>query len=116
MATKKKTSSKKLSQKVQKMIQTDVFKSIAIASVLLNVLFLITIVVLTATSTFDRELYLSARERYCKNTASIKARSEELGSKTAAKQEWQIDCVGKDFYPFYKEATDRYQADLNQEK
>jgi hypothetical protein len=118
MATKKKTTSKKISNKVQQIIQTDVFKSIAIASVLLNVLFLVTVVVLTNvltnTSTFDRKLYISARERYCDNSEVLKSRSEELGSKKAALMERQVDCNGKDFSPFYKEALEKYKAHSEQ--
>lgn len=112
MTTKKKPS-KKIAQKVNKIVQTDIFKSIAIASVLLNVLFLITVVVLTSTSTFDRKLYTAAREQYCDNS-STKHRAEELGSKQLALQERQVDCIGDDFAPFYKEALDKYRAKVNE--
>lgn len=115
MATKKKTPSKKFSQKVHKIVQTDMFKSVAIASVLLNILFLVSIFVLTSTSTFDRQLYTGARERYCQNVDAVRERAEELGSERAAVEEWQVDCIGKDFKPFYKEAVDKYRAQLNQE-
>lgn len=114
MATKKKTTRKKISNKVQQIVQTDVFKSIAIASVLLNILFLVTVVVLTSTATFDRKLYISARERYCGNKEVLKSRSEELGSKKAAVMERQVDCNGKDFNPFYNEAIEKYKAHSEQ--
>lgn len=115
MATKKKTTGKKFSQKVHKIVQTDVFKSIAIASVLLNILFLVAIFVLTSTNTFDRKLYTASRDRYCENIEAVRSRAKELGSEKAAVKEWQIDCIGKDFKPFYKEALDKYRAQLNQE-
>lgn len=108
MATKKKSS-----KKVQKIIKGDIVKSVAIASVLLNILFLVSILVLTATDTFDRRVYVGARTRYCQNEKSIQERAEELGSETQALQEWQVDCVGEEFAPFYKEALDKYQAHLN---
>lgn len=111
---KAKKSSKKITQKVQAIVQADVFKSIAIASVLLNILFLVTIVVLTSTSTFDRKLYTAARERYCNNTESIKHRAEELGSKQAAKEERQIDCLDDTFSPFFQEAVEKYRAQPSQ--
>lgn len=110
MATKK---SKKISQKVQKIIKGDFLKSIAIASVLLNVLFLVSIFVLTATDTFDRRVYTGARNRYCQNSASVESRAKELGSEKAALQEREIDCIGSKFQPFYKEALDKYRAEVN---
>lgn len=113
MTTKKKPT-KKISQKVRNIVQTDVFKSIGIASVLLNILFLVTIVVLTSTSTFDRKLYTAAREQYCNNKASVQHRAEELGSEQVALQERQIDCIGEAFAPFYKEALDKYRATSNE--
>lgn len=114
MATKKKSSGKKLSQKVQKIVQTDMFRSVAIASVLLNILFFVTIIVFTSTNTFDRQLYLSAQERYCNNIDGVKDRAKQLGSNEAAEEEWQVDCIGKQFKPFYKEAIDKYRASSNQ--
>lgn len=115
MANKKTSSSKKkISQKVQKIVQTDVFKSVAIASVLLNILFFVTIIVFTSTNTFDRKLYLSAQDRYCDNIDGVKDRAEQLGSTQAAEQEWQIDCIGKQFKPFYSEALDKFRASSNQ--
>ncbi len=110
MATKKKTTSKKISQKVRAIVQADMFKSIAVASVLLNILFLVTIVVLTSSSTFDHKLYSSARERYCNNSESLKNRANELGNTEAAIEERQVDCVGEDFRPFYNEAIDKFRA------
>ncbi len=110
MATKKKTTPKKISQKVRAIVQADVFKSVAVASVLLNVLFVITIVVLTSSSTFDHKLYTSARERYCSSSESFKNRAQELGDKNVAARERQVDCIGKDFRPFYNEALEKYNA------
>jgi hypothetical protein len=109
----KKSTSKKVSQKVQKIIKGDVIKSVAIASVLLNVLFLVSIFVLGATDTFDRRVYVGARTRYCENHNSVKARAKVLGSEKAALSEREIDCVGEKFQPFYKEALDKYKAEVN---
>lgn len=114
MATKKK-SSKKFSQKVQNIIKADISRSLAITSILLNVLFLVSILVITSTDTFDRKLFVSSQDRYCSNAAGVQKRVEELGSKEAAAQEWQIDCVGQDFYPYYKEAVDKFRAANNEQ-
>lgn len=120
MATKKKSpkgkkvSNKKFLAKVHHAVQEDVVKSLAIASVLLNVLFLVSIIVLTSTNVFDRGLYTYAQENYCKNIDGVRQRAEKLGSEKAAIDEWQVTCVGKNFEPFYKEAVDKYRAQENQ--
>jgi len=102
--------SKKFNKKVSKIVQSDVFKSIAVASILLNILFLISIFVLTSTDTFDRRLFLEARSRYCQNGAGVDRRAEKLGSEKMALEELQIDCIGKDFKPFYNEALKKFDA------
>lgn len=113
MATNKK-SQKKLSKKVQKIVKGDVTKSVAIASVLLNILFLVSIFVITATDAFDRRVYVSSKARYCQNQASIQERAAVLGSESAALQEREVDCIGSTFKPFYKEALEKYKAQMNQ--
>lgn len=117
MATKKK-SPKKISKgflsKVHRAVQEDVVKSLAIASILLNVLFLVCAVVLTSSNIFDRSAFNYAQSNYCKNIANVEARAEELGNEKEAINEWQISCIGKDFQPFYKEAVDKYRAQTNQ--
>jgi hypothetical protein len=113
MATTKKTS-KKVAQKVRAIVQADVFKSIATASVLLNILFLVTVVVLTSSSTFDHKLYTSARERYCNNAGALKSRAHDLGDANAAATEWQINCISKNFEPFYNEAIEKFEAQNKQ--
>lgn len=110
---KKKSSPRKISQKVQKIVKGDVVKSVAIASILLNVLFLVSLFVLTATDTFDRRVYVGARSRYCDNHSSIKERAKALGSEKAALQEREIDCIGENFKPFYQEALDKYRAKVD---
>lgn len=113
MATSKKTTTKKISKKVQAMVQSDVFKSVAIASVLLNILFLVSIFVLTSTSTFDRSVYKAARNQYCKNVDGLRSRAKELGSEKAALLEIQIDCASGNFTPFYNEAIEKFKAQSN---
>lgn len=108
MATKK--NSNKLSKKARKISQADVIKSIAITSVLLNVLFLVSVFVLTNSTTFNRNVYTSARARYCENSESSKERGGELGDEKKAEREKTVDCIGKDFKPFYQEAIEKYEA------
>ena len=113
MKTSKKTSSKSVSIKAQKVFKSDAMKSVAIASLLLNSLFLISIVVITRTNTFDHRVYSAAKNRYCANIEGVSERAQELGSEKAAIEEYQVNCVGKDFQPFYNEALQKYQAQVN---
>lgn len=114
MAKSKKTPSKAFTKKVQNIVKGDVVKSVAIASVLLNVLFLVSIVVLTSTNAFDHHFYNAARNHYCANSSAVKDLTEELGNEEAAKAQFEVDCVGKDFLPFYKEALQKFKAEANQ--
>lgn len=117
MATKKKSpskTSKTFKGRVHTLVESDVFKSVAIASILLNILFLITIFVLTSTDTFDRQFFQATRDKYCQNIGGVQVRAVELGSDKKAVSEWQIDCVGSDFKPYYEEAVIKFNAQTNQ--
>lgn len=110
MATKKKPNKKVIRKKVTKLMESDVFHSIAIVSVLLNILFLVSIFVLSSTDTFDRKFYNSAKTRYCSNVQGIEDRAKELGSEASAVREWQITCVSKEYKPFYNESVEKFNA------
>lgn len=114
MAKNKKKPSKSVRERARRIVKSDAITSVAIVSVLLNVLFLISIIVLTNASTFDHRVYQAAKHRYCHNVDGFEARAKELGSEKAAKEELQINCVGSDFEPFYNEALQKYQAQVNQ--
>lgn len=107
---KKKKVSKSVSAKVKKATKSDLFTSVAIASVLLNILFLVSVLVLTSTNSFDRKFYQTSRAKYCENLQAVEDRAVELGDDKAAIEEWQTDCIGKDFKPFYDEAVEKYRA------
>lgn len=104
---------KKLSKKVKKIVNSDVFTSIAIVSLLLNVLFLVSLFVLTSTDTFNKDLYSGVKNKYCSNIQGIRERAEELGSEDKAVREWQVDCVSKEFKPYFDEAVKKFNAQLN---
>src|ERR1700759_852498 len=98
MATSKKPT-KAFHKKVLRIVEGDTLKSIAAASVLLNILFLVSIFVLTSTSTFDRRFYTAARQHYCNNIDGIKSRAKELGDEKQAVREWEITCISTNFRP-----------------
>ncbi len=107
---KAKAHNKKWWHRVHQVVHTDVFKSIAIASFLLNVLFLVCIFVFTSTGSFDRSVYKAAQNRYCKNVEGVEQRAEELNNEQKALDEWRVTCVSKEFQPYYKEAVDKFNA------
>lgn len=113
MAKSSKKSSKRLSAKVKKAVKSDVFTSVAILSILLNVLLLVSVFVLTTNDTYDTKLYNSVRARYCKNVDGVIKRAEELGDSDKALQEWKVNCVSKEFAPYYQEAIKKFQATEN---
>lgn len=110
MAKSKNTSGKRFSNKVHKIVKSDLFTSIAIASVMLNVLFFAGIFVLTSTDAFDRKVYTSVLNKYCRNIDGVVDRAEELGSEELALKEWKVTCVSDDFTPYYKEAVEKFEA------
>jgi len=107
---KKKTSVNKIRGRVMHVVESDMFRAVAIASVLLNILFLVCIFVLSSTDTFDRRFYESSRNRYCQNVDGVFERASELGDEKKAVKEWQITCVSEEFAPMYKEAIDKFNA------
>lgn len=111
-----KSSSKRgFTQRVHELTKRDIFTSIAVVSVLLNVLFLATVLVLTNSDTFSRELYSAAREQYCQNINALEKRAEVIGSTDLAVEERNIDCIGDTFLPFYNEAIEKYRAQSSEE-
>ncbi len=110
MAKSSKKSPKKLSNKVTSIVKSDVFTSIAIVSIVLNVLLLVGLFVLTTSNTYDTAVFTSVRSRYCKNIDGVVKRAEELGSSQAALQEWKVNCVAKEFAPYYQEAIQKFEA------
>ncbi len=108
MATKKPQNN--FRKKVGRVVESDMFLSLAIASVLLNVLFFVSIFVLTSTDTFDRRFYNSSRTRYCANVSGVEERAKELADEKTAVKEWQITCVSTEFKPFYDESVAKFNA------
>ena len=112
MAKKKLTSTKngRFLKKVHQLTEKDIFTSFAIASILLNILFFATIIVLTSTNTFDMSMYKAVRSQYCQNINGVKVRAQKLGSDEDAIIEWHVVCQSDDFQPFLKEAIEKYKA------
>lgn len=111
---KKTTHNKSWWRRVHSIVHADVFKSVAIASLLLNVLFLVSVFVFTSTDTFDRRFYNMSREKYCKNYEGVIERAKELNDEQKALDEWRITCVSSEFKPFYQEAVEKFRARNNE--
>lgn len=113
---KKSSSSKRgFTQRVHELTKKDIVTSVAVVSVLLNVLFLATVLVLTSSETFSREVYTAARDQYCQNISSLEKRVEAIGSTDLALEERSIDCIDESFYPYYNEAIEKYRAQYTEE-
>lgn len=109
MATVKKTP-RSAAKRIKQMVTSDVFRSIAVVSIVFNILFLASVYVLTNTDTFDRSFYNAARKQYCQNVDGVRARASELSSEKAAVKEWQVTCVSQEFQPYYNEAIEKFNA------
>lgn len=115
MATKKtksKKPAKRFLTKVHALTEKDIFKSIAITSILFNVLFLAVFLVVTNTSSFDRNIYSAVRSEYCKNIDAVKKRAEKLGDEKAALVEWHVTCISDEFAKYHEEAVTKFKANI----
>jgi hypothetical protein len=110
MAKSSKKSGKRFTNKVHKVVKSDIFTSVAILSIVLNMFLLAGVFVLTSADTYDRSLYESVRVKYCKNVDGVVERSKELGSSADALKEWKVTCLSDEFAPFYKEALKKFEA------
>ena len=108
-----KKSGKKLSSKVQSLVKSDLFTSIAIVSIALNIFLLVGLFTLTTTDSYDTAVFNSVRTRYCKNIDGVVKRAEQLGNSEQALQEWKVNCVAKEFAPYYQEALQKFEAHQN---
>lgn len=108
----KKKPNKRFLKKVHELTEKDIFKSIALASIGLNILAIAAFFVLTSTDSFDRNLYTSVRDKYCDNVNEIRNRAEKLGDEDAALLEWKVTCISKDYKPFYEESIKKFEATL----
>ena len=94
----KKKPNKRFLKKVHQLTERDIFRSVALASIGLNILALVAFFVLTSTSSFDRSLYTSV--------------AEKLGDENAALLEWKVSCISEDYKPFYQESIKKFEATL----
>lgn len=107
---KKQSPKKRFVKKVHDLTRKDIVTSVAAVSILLNVLFLVTVLVLTNTETFSREIFTATRDQYCTNLKSVRKHADKIGSFKEALKQHRIDCVADDFLPFYNEAIEKYRA------
>lgn len=114
MATKKtsKKPNKRFLKKVHELTERDIFRSVALASIGLNIFAIAAFLVLTNTNSFDRSLYTSVRDKYCNNIDEVRNRAEKLGDEQAALLEWKVTCVSEDYKPFYRESIKKFEATL----
>lgn len=108
----KKKSNKRFLKRVHDLTQKDISRSIIIASLLFNVLFFAAIFVITSTDAFDNRLLSMANRRYCQNAKELNQRIEKVGKEKAV-EDWHVVCVSDEFRPYYKEAIDKFRANIS---
>lgn len=111
--TKSKKANKRFLNKVHTLTERDIFKSIAVASILFNILFFTALFVLISSNSFDRSLYTSVKNRYCNNIKEVENRAEKLGNDQAALMEWHVSCLSADFEPYHSEAVDKFKVNFH---
>ena len=107
-----KKNSLKLGKRATKLLKRDLIHSVAMASILLNILFLVGWAVITYGDA-DQEAYDLARNRLCVdnykenlNQAILEASTEDAGKIAAI--EFMVQCVSDDFKPYYENAIETY--------
>ena len=110
MTKKKSTKNGRFLTRVHKITETDIFTSIAIVSIMMNILFVASIFVLSSTDAFDHSVYNSVRSRYCNNIKGVIDRAQKTGNEKEAVAEWKENCLSEEFQPFYQEAVEKFRA------
>lgn len=115
----KKKSSFKLGKRAAKIVKQDLIHSLAIASVVLNILFLVGWAVIINGDT-DQQLYDTARDRLCVDNyeenlqKAIGDADNEAAGKVAA-VELSVECVSEEFKPYYESAISTYTQNLRKQ-
>lgn len=107
-----KKNSLKLGKRAAKLLKRDLLHSVAMASILLNILFLVGWAVVTYGDA-DQEAYDLARNRLCvdnysKNLQKAVKDSTTTEAAQVAALEFKIQCVSDDFKPYYENAIETY--------
>ena len=110
MTKNKSTKNGRFLTRVHRITETDIFTSVAIVSILMNILFVASLFVLSSTDAFDHNVYSAVRARYCKNINGVVERAEKTGSEDEAITEWQVNCLSEEFQPYYQEAVEKFRA------
>lgn len=99
--------------KVRKLTKENVFTSVAIASIVCNLLLLSIIFVVSRPDTVDYSLYNGIRNHYCNNSNSygnmLKAASKSGESSQMAREKFEIACNSGNFAPYYQQAVSAYE-------
>lgn len=116
----KKKSAFKLGKRAQKIVKKDLIHSLAIASVVLNILFLVGWAVITNGSS-DQEFFETARTRLCvdnyqDNLNRVISDAENEDAAKLAALELSIQCVDEDFQPFYENAISSYTQNITSQE
>ena len=115
MANKK--PSKTFKSRIWKMTKSDIFTSIAILSIVLNIFLLSAVFVLTNGGTLNQSMLSDLNNRYCSDASSLKTAKQDAAANgqtsKQALQKFEITCKSGNFAPYYNQALHSYQQSQN---
>ncbi len=105
--------SKKLSKKVEKIIRSDIFAAIAIASLFLNLFLLTGFVLFNSTNRLDEAVYEEAYTNLCRDNynVNLQERMENSADPQLEKIRFDVYCRTGAFTEYFSEASNQYTED-----
>lgn len=115
MANKK--PSKTFKSRIWKATKSDIFTSLAILSIVLNIFLLSAVFVLTNGGTLNQSILSDLNNRYCDDTSSLQTAINHAANNgetsKQAQQKYEITCKSGNFAPYYSQAIHSYQQSQN---
>jgi hypothetical protein len=103
--------------KVRKLTKDNIFTSVAIASIVCNILLLCIVYVATRPDTVDYALYNGIRSHFCSNKNAynnlLKTADKNGESRQTAQEKYELACNSGNFAPYYQQAVSSYEQAQN---
>ncbi len=104
---------KKLTKKIKNLIKYDLLMSIAMASILLNIFFLVGVLLFNTTSKLDERIFKAAYSNLCDKNyiTNLDQRMDDATDPDAAKIQFEADCLRGGFDRYYQNAIEAFYID-----
>lgn len=105
---------KKLTKKVQKIIKSDIFASVALVSILFNIILFSAVLLYQSTNAIDLSVYNASYDKLCKDRYddNLIDQIEESSDPAYAKALFEVKCESGDFQRYYDNAVESYLNDI----